>query len=295
MQSLAIDSSNQSAHPSPFADTLDDTLDRGDLVCPRPAARFEAAGVTHPGLIRENNEDAYGIFGELGLCAVADGLGGRAGGEVASTMAVHEVRQAIVAALPRAPCTADPGATLAGALAGAVARANAAVYGAGLADRRFAGMATTFVGLMLSGDHVVIAHVGDSRAYRLRRGVAEQLTVDHSLRELYLQVYKERADPAVAERQANLVTRAVGGHPNVRVDVRVEPLASGDTFLLCSDGLWGLVSAEEMAFAVASTATLEGALAKLVATAYNRGGPDNITAVLVRPRESVASRVPFEA
>lgn len=204
-------------------------------------------------------------------------------------MAIHEVQQALSRALPESESVAS------GAFAEAVSQANQAVHDAGLASQRLKGMATTFVGLLVTGGHAVIAHVGDSRAYRIRGGVAERLTLDHSMRELYLQTFKARADPAVAEKNASIVTRAVGARPQVRADVRVEELLPGDTFLLCSDGLWGLVSDEEMAFAVVRSPHLETALASLIATAYNRGGTDNITAVLVRPDAAGASRAELNA
>lgn len=273
--SLSFESSDAPTLPN---DTLDDTLEPPSS-SRRLSVVLDVAGATHPGCVRHNNEDAYGIFPDLGFCAVADGLGGRAGGEIASSMAVHEVHEALLrGAVP------DPDGTLRGALAQAVTHANSAIHAAGLADMRLKGMATTFVGLLVSGGRAILAHVGDSRIYRIRRGVAERLTVDHSMRELYLQVFKGRADPEVAAKNASAVTRAVGARPSVAVDLRVEELEPGDTFLLCSDGLWGLISDEEIAFAVAVAPTLETALASLIAMAYNRGGPDNITAVLARPR-----------
>jgi protein phosphatase len=283
MQMLAFDSSEAPTLPCSLADRLEPWAADTESMDPvesarRPSARFfETAGATHPGRVRAVNEDAYAIFPEAGFCAVADGLGGRRSGDVASRLAIHEAREFLAGAQGSGLSPAD-------VLAGAVAHANAAVHAASGADPRWKGMATTFVGLLFAGPVVAIAHVGDSRAYRIRGGAAERLTVDHSMREIYLQMYGKRADPAVAERNASIVTRALGARGAVEADVRVEVLEPGDAFLLCSDGLWGLVHDDEIAFALAHSHSLEGALATLIATAYNRGGPDNITGAIVRPR-----------
>ncbi len=244
----------------------------------RVFARVDAVGATHPGRVRKTNEDAYLIVDDRGLCAVADGLGGRPGGEIASAITLHHAAQFISEGVA-------PNATNVGEmLATAVRHSNDAVRGFASKDVRYKGMASTIVGLLFADRHVAIAHVGDSRAYRVRKGRITRLTIDHSMREQYLQVYKEKADPVIAARNAHLVTRAIGGQPRVEADVAVHPVELGDTFLLCSDGLWGLVSDEEMEFAFADGRTHEGVLAKLMATAYNRGGHDNITAVIARPR-----------
>lgn len=272
MEALAAVSTDSPTLPF----TLDDTIEPVTWRRPRPGL-FEAAGATHPGKVRATNEDAHGVYPEFGLCAVADGLGGRSAGDVASAMGVFHAREVVSRS---APCTAAEAELV---MRGAIEQANAAVRHAGESDPRWKGMGSTFVGLLFCGGHVVIGHAGDSRAYRVRGGIARRLTADHSMRELYLQVYGDRADPAVAERNASIVTRALGAKATIQPDVRVETVEPGDVFLLCTDGLWGLVDDEEIAFAFAGASSLEGAIARLVATAYNRGGPDNITAVAVRP------------
>jgi PPM family protein phosphatase len=274
MQTLAIDSAH--AATLPVSLSLDDTIEPITQRRPLPAI-FEATGSTHPGKVRLQNEDAYGIFPDIGLCAVADGLGGRNAGEVASAMAVHEVRWSLMRRPPSEAVSAEQ------ALGAAIAYANQAVRHVAEVEPRCKGMASTFVGLLFSGGRVIIGHAGDSRAYRIRGGAAERLTVDHSMREMYLQVYGHRADPRIAEKNASIVTRALGGRPRIQAGIRAEQVEPGDTFLLCTDGLWGLVEDDEIAFAFAGARTLEAAVAKLMATAYNRGGHDNITALAVRP------------
>lgn len=267
--------------------SADETLEAETARRPGGAAAgavFEAAGVTHPGRVRTRNEDAYTVAPEIGFCAVADGLGGRPGGDVASALAVREARRFLSDAAVGGAAVPGLGAPtgLGDLLVGALLFANTAVHEASLSDGRLAGMATTFVGLLVAGGRAAIAHAGDSRAYRLRGGRAERLTVDHSMREAYLQIYGDRARPEVAERNAAIVTRALGVKARVRPDVVTCAVEPGDAFLLCSDGLWGLVEGDEMAFALAGAPTLETALARLIATAYNRGAHDNVTAVLVR-------------
>lgn len=278
MQTLAFESHDAPTISMSLEDTLEPETQR------RPSsALIEAAGVTHAGRVRARNEDAYCVVPDLGFCAVADGLGGRAAGDVASEMAIREAQRFLVGAtLGGAVLRLGAPTGLADLLVGAVLAANDAVHAASLAEDRLSGMGTTFVGLLVAGGRVAIAHAGDSRAYRIRDGRAGRLTVDHSMRELYLQLYGDRARPEIAERNASILTRVVGAQPHVRPDVTTCAAEPGDVFLLCSDGLWSLVSDEEIAFTLAGAPTLETALAKLLATAHNRGAHDNVTAVLVR-------------
>src|SRR5262249_7236110 len=159
-------------------------------------------------------------------------------------------------------------------------QANGVLYSAGLTNATLRGMGTTIVALLVAGPRVVVAHVGDSRAYRIRGGGLERLTEDHNHAELYLKMRGANADLRVYEDRRSMLTRALGAQPTVRVDVRVEQLAPGDMFLLCSDGLWGCLTHDAMADAIARAPTLKAAVAELVAKANEAGGPDNITAVL---------------
>jgi serine/threonine protein phosphatase PrpC len=279
MQTLAFESYDAPTLPLSLEDTLE-----AESPSPRPAALVEAAGVTHPGRVRARNEDAYTVLPNLGFCAVADGLGGRPAGDVASGLAIREARRFLSDASLGGAAVLGLGAPtgLGDLLVSAVHAANTAIHAASLSNPRLAGMGTTFVGLLVAGGRAAIVHVGDSRAYRIRAGRAERLTTDHSMRELYLKVYGDRARPEIAERNAAILTRVLGVEPSLHPDVLTCAVEPGDVFLLCSDGLWGLLDDEELAFALAGAPTLETALAKLLATAYNRGAHDNVTAVLLR-------------
>lgn len=283
MQTLSFESCDAPTVSLSLGDALEDTL---EVEAPRPrsGAVLEVAAVTHAGRVRPRNEDAYVVQPDLGFCAVADGLGGRPGGDVASAMALREAHRFLSDPSLGGAAVLGLGAPtgLGDLLVAAVRHANSAVHVASLDDPRLTGMGTTLVGLLVAGGRAAIVHAGDSRAYRIRGGCAERLTTDHSMRELYLQVYGDRARPEIAERNACIVTRVVGARPRLQPDVVTCAVEPGDVFLLCSDGLWGLLSDDEMAFALAGAPTLETALAKLFATAYNRGAHDNVTAVLVR-------------
>lgn len=286
---ISRDSSDEPTLPMTLDDAEDETTFR------RASRVFEAAGVTHPGRVRTNNEDAYCVRPELGFCAVADGLGGHAGGEVASNMAVgnvHRFLEDVAHRRAKLACSGNGGEvivspafeldTLGELLTVAVQYANRLVFEAAAETEHLNGMATTFAGLLINQGRAAVVHAGDSRVYRIRGGQVERLTTDHSFRELYLKVFKDSARPDVAAKNATIVTRTVGGRARVQPDVTTFSVEAGDVFLLCTDGLWNLVTEEEMAFVLAGAPTLEATLAKLLATAYNRGGHDNITAVLVR-------------
>lgn len=233
--------------------------------------KLVAAGLTDVGRERDHNEDTFLIDTQLGLFLVADGMGGHRAGEVASALA----RDAIVQALrdSNAPSRLQ-------ALVESIRTANARVMQEGKQNRSRRGMGTTVVALVQDGDAVGIAHVGDSRCYRFRGGRLERLTRDHSLIEEL-----GRSDPAVMAVLAgysNVITRALGTAKDTEPDSRRETLEPGDVFLLCSDGLSGVVDDDTIAAILSAEPDLEKACAALVNAANERGGPDNITVVLVR-------------
>jgi protein phosphatase len=241
-----------------------------------PRLRLGCAGITDTGLYRLENEDRHGLFPDLGLFLVADGMGGAAAGEVAARMAVEHTCRALVEAGPLAPAQAVPG------LVSAIQRANEHIHAAAEATAIWRGMGTTLAALLVFGHRAVLAHVGDSRIYRLRGEGLSLLTEDHSL--FNAAVRAGLADPDHPERfpRRNVITRAIGTHASVEVEARVVALVPGDTFLLCTDGLSGVVSTGEMAGILLAHADLETAVEQLVARANQRGGPDNITAIAVR-------------
>jgi protein phosphatase len=249
------------------------------------------AALTDVGQRREHNEDS--ILSDPPLFAVADGVGGSADGEVASQLAIETV----AAGLTVPPESIDEQRTQ---LEHAIVHANTAVFNAtqgGGAGR--GGMSTTITAALVgSGGHVVIGHVGDSRAYRIRPGSvkADQLTQDHSMvAELVASGQINEAEARVHPRR-NVVTRALGAEADVSVDTFVETFNDGDILLICSDGLTGHVSDEELAGAFGrapvGSAALERVAQQLIDLANARGGTDNISVVLVAP---VVSREPEPA
>jgi serine/threonine protein phosphatase PrpC len=239
---------------------------------------LEIASLTDPGLVRDLNEDSIAADADLGYAILADGMGGYNAGEVASGMTVSLLAESLKAAL-RKDSPLDPPALL----AGDVARVNAAVYEASRSDARYAGMGTTLVAVLFHDDRITVAHVGDSRLYRLRGERLEQVTRDHSL--LQEQIDSGLISPEDARLSANknLVTRALGIDPFVEVEVRQYEALPGDIYLLCSDGLNDMVADEEIQLTLNLLgANLELAAQQLVQMANDNGGRDNISVILAR-------------
>jgi PPM family protein phosphatase len=241
--------------------------------------RLSSFARTDVGRARSGNEDSH-VRGRT-VFAVADGLGGHRGGEVASAMAVEPL-----AALDgRDFADADQAAE---ALEGAVRAANRAILQRGRSDPELRAMGTTVTAatVVAAGQALQLAHVGDSRAYLLRAGELRQLTTDHTVvAEAVARGLLTRGQAAV-HPQRGVVTRAVGLDPDVRVDLP-EPLelAPGDQVLLCSDGLTEVVGDDRIAAELAEGADGDDACAALVAAANRAGGPDNVTVVLLRAAE----------
>ena len=231
---------------------------------------------TNQGKTRNSNEDAYAASLTKKLFLVADGMGGHAAGEVASQMAASTMEQLLEA--PEGPDD-DPEELLRSAAEGA----NARVYESQLRNPELAGMGSTLTALSISERNYYVAHVGDSRAYLLRDGVLEQITRDHSL---VWQLYENgvlRKDELSSHPQKNLITRSIGPHPYIEVDVERGEARIGDAFLLCSDGLSDVVPDATIREVLSQTDTTPQRMCeRLVALANEAGGPDNITAVVVR-------------
>ena len=242
----------------------------------------QARAATDIGLKRSMNEDHYGLWlpeervvrEQRGvLLVIADGMGGARAGEVASRTAVEKVLESYRGAQGEPLEDLDA----------AMVAANHAVHGESLVHPELSGMGTTLTALVLRGSGVFLAHVGDSRAYLVRGGSTQQLTVDHSLVAQLVRAGHLTPEQARVDPRRNVVTRCVGVAPTVQADVAplAEPLRAGDTLLLTTDGLHGLVSDEELG-AAASDPDLDAVCARLIALARQRGGPDNITAVVAR-------------
>lgn len=243
-----------------------------------------AASLSDVGLRRATNQDSFGEFERaagMRLWVVADGMGGHRGGETASRVAVET--------MGRVFGDAADGATPADLLRAAFERANAEIHGLALRTPELAGMGTTGVALLLQDASAWIGHVGDSRAYRMRGGRLEALTQDHSLvAELQRRGFVTAEEAAVHPRR-NEVLRSIGIEPEVQVDLATISVEPGDRFLLCSDGLCGVVPEEEIAPALASEAP-ERAARRLVELAIARGAPDNVTVQVVAIGDAVPAR-----
>jgi protein phosphatase len=251
-----------------------------------------AIGVSDIGRRRLSNEDAFLVDDELGLYVVADGMGGHNAGEVASGEAVDALHGMVkrehetLRNMDRVAAAGGHGEEFVAALRrtqrvveSAVQAATYMVFGLGEANPERKGMGTTLSVLLVRGECAVTAQVGDSRIYMMREGRAEQVTEDHTLVAWQLKKGLITAEEARHSRQKNVITRAVGSREYVQVDTRSFPVRAGDRFLLCSDGLHGYLDEPEIAPLLAGT--LQQAATRAIDLANQRGGRDNITAVVV--------------
>lgn len=240
-------------------------------------------GRSDTGMVREHNEDCFLIMPENGFALLADGMGGHLAGEVASAMAVDKVAQHLMNSLhtgkARGKQEVVPDSAL---LTDAIKAANRAIHESSIHRPEQAGMGTTIVAVTFRNNHLTVAHVGDSRLYRFRNGQLSQVTEDHSMVQELLRRGLITPEEARTSANKNLVTRALGVDPIVEVDVREQPVENGDLYLLCSDGLNDVLTDEEIAAALASTDELETVTRNLVSEVNARGGPDNVSIVLVR-------------
>jgi protein phosphatase len=250
---------------------------------------LEVACLSDTGLKRSNNEDHAASDAALGLVVIADGMGGYRSGEVASALAVQTIvrhvrlfqhQQAILS--PPEAIGLSPASRV---LLEAIASANTAVFQTGRRDVHCEGMATTVIAALFIDDRMAVGHVGDSRLYRLRGGAIEQITTDHSLVQELIERGVLTPEEAALSAPRNLVTRAVGIEETVDVDVFEETVLPEDVYLLCTDGLHDLVKNQEIYLTLREySANLLEAAGRLVAMAKERGGHDNISVMLARPR-----------
>jgi serine/threonine protein phosphatase PrpC len=254
--------------------------------------RVKACGLSDVGLTRAHNEDYFEIDPQHRLYVVADGMGGHSHGEVAAQIAVNSIRDFIVKSADRdttwpfgMESDLERHSNL---LKMAVRIAHDQVLRAISRDGSLYGMGTTVVTLLLSGSIAAVAHVGDSRAYRLRGHQLEQLTQDHTW------VHEQVIAGFLSKEQArshplkNVVTRALGGESDVLVDVKEVEVQPGDLFLLCSDGLTGMLSDLDIRDRLASGRSLPEICRTLINDSNARGGIDNVTVVLLAIEEEGA-------
>ncbi len=236
------------------------------------------AAITDTGCERTLNEDRYAVVeSDAGLTwLVCDGMGGEAGGELAAQLAIDAIRRDL---------ETIPGRQPEAALKGAILEANRVIV-LRRQNQAFAGMGTTIVGAIFNSAEVVIAHVGDSRGYLIRDGAIQQLTTDHTFVQSLVDSGQIKAEDALSHPQAHVLTRAIGSEPGLEVSTRkfwIWEISEGepqDCLMLCTDGLYSLVSEGEIASAV-SEATPQRACVRLVELAKSRGGFDNITLAVI--------------
>ncbi|MCY1043396.1 Stp1/IreP family PP2C-type Ser/Thr phosphatase [Corallococcus sp. bb12-1] len=249
--------------------------------------RIEVAGSTHVGMKRNHNEDNYLVLTEENLVVVADGMGGHSSGEIASRIAVDELGEFF------RMTSKDQDATWPfkmdkqrnydeNRLSTGIKLANARIFERATVDTKYKGMGTTIVSVHFADSAVYVGHVGDSRVYFFRGGMLQQVTEDHSLLNDYLKAKKLSPEEIENFPHKNVIVRALGMKEQVQVDVtRVDPLEN-DVFLLCSDGLSGMVTDAQMQDILSRTPELEKACGQLIDLANAAGGNDNVTCVLAR-------------
>jgi protein phosphatase len=250
--------------------------------------RVTFGAMSHVGRKRALNEDSFHVPGAERLAVVADGMGGHASGEVASRLAVETVVGHFRAASVDPPVTwpykmGEGARAEQNRLVTAVKLANARIWETAQASAAQHGMGTTIVcALFLDGARVLVAHVGDSRCYRVRDGEMTQLTEDHSLLNDYMRLKGLGPDEVTDFPQKNVIVRALGMKEVVQVDVQADHARRGDAYVLCSDGLSGMVSDAEIARTVTAERDPDTAAGRLIDSANAHGGVDNITALVAR-------------
>jgi protein phosphatase len=258
--------------------------------------KFVHVEVTDVGKVRDHNEDAIGAQPEIGLWVLADGMGGYNAGEVASGIAVKTITDLVTEACKREKrndIEANTGymrQTI--TLRDAVHRANKVIHQTAQSQPQCEGMGTTLVAALFYDDRVSIAHVGDSRMYRLRGNRFEQITLDHSLLQELVDRGFYSQEEAQRSTNRNYVTRALGVEPNVEVEVQELEVQKGDYFLLCSDGLPDMVEDEDIHLTISTfnndVKTIGEQLIKLT---NDNGGRDNVSVILVRVIDSFPAEV----
>ena len=234
--------------------------------------------ITDVGLVRKENQDAYRIARNGDICVVCDGMGGAAGGQIASVLAAETYVEALEKVL-------KPGMTpeqLREASSYAVAMANQAVERRASQEEALANMGTTLVSAIACEGGAVVTNVGDSRAYYITEAGITRITKDHSLVESMVDHGDITADEARHHPSRNLITRTLGRDTNAACDGYIRPMAQGDYLLLCTDGLVNTVTDQEMLFEILHGQDEDTCLSRLMEIAKSQGAPDNVTAVLMR-------------
>jgi protein phosphatase len=246
--------------------------------------RAVAAGLSDVGLQRDHNEDSLVIVGEDGPFVVADGMGGHRAGDVASRLATEAIAEQFRSS-SREPVDQDGRfSDEENLLLSSIRLANRRILERSMRSRDLQGMGTTVVCALFHAaqNRMIVAHVGDSRAYRLRDRFLTQLTRDHSLFNDYLTAMPDLSEEQRSELPRNVITRALGMQEDIAVDLQSDEAQPGDVYVLCSDGLSGMLEDEDIIDVLSSNSDLEESCRLLVRRANENGGEDNVTALLVR-------------
>ena len=242
---------------------------------------LRAAVLTDTGCVRERNEDTFLVDIEMGLFIVADGMGGRRGGDIAARLAVESLLAAIRERLAKdSALRPEDLAGMSGLLEGAVVIASQAIRDEGAANIEYLGMGAALVAALVAGGHVHIAHMGDSRAYLLRRNELLRLTDDHTIIGALLRHGEISPEEAVDHPAQGRLTRFAGMEPMMDPSMRSMELQAGDRLMLCTDGLWGAVGDVQLKSIMAEGNNPEETCRNLIAAGKQAGGQDNLTAVV---------------
>jgi PPM family protein phosphatase len=243
--------------------------------------QYHFCALTDAGRVRQENEDAVAFDTNTAVGILADGMGGYNAGEVASGMACSFIKTELTKWLSEAGALAQP-AQLKRAIEICVHNTNLAIYKSAIANPHYAGMGTTLVLGVFLGDVLLLGHIGDSRCYRLRGGLCERITKDHSFLQEQIDAGLMTPLQAASSPNKNLVTRALGVEDTVLLELAQHRVQPNDLYLMCSDGLSDMLFEEEIHEILQNGEPLEGQATSLVALANAKGGRDNISVLLVQ-------------
>jgi protein phosphatase len=257
--------------------------------------KLRVVGLTDTGKVREHNEDTIALDPDIGLLVLADGMGGYNAGEVASGMAVETIVKQVKEQIEDEDLSSQEGESGLSRpsiiLRDAIRNANQSIYQRAHTESSCHGMGTTVVAALFFDNRVTIAHVGDSRMYRHRGDKLEQVTSDHSLLQELVHRGFYSAEEAQRAANKNYVTRALGVEPSVDVEIQEVPVAKGEVYILCSDGLSDMVEDEDIHLTLTTfSANLDTVAKQLVQLANDNGGRDNVSVVMASVLEAFPAR-----
>ena len=248
--------------------------------------RTTISGQTDPGVVRSRNEDALTWNESMHLAMLADGMGGHNAGDVASKMALDIFQENLCTQLPKLD-RPDSGRQRIDLILSIIERTNAHIYQAAQTNTDRTGMGTTLALTLFHQDKVIIAHIGDSRVYRLRKHRLKALTQDHSLVNQLVAQGAMTKDEAKTSQYKNVITRALGHKEKVEPEIRMLNILPQDIYLLCSDGLYDMISERDIRdIVIRGREDLRAAANQLIVKANENGGKDNVTAILVKVEDS---------